>query len=192
MTPPFTNRKSKICLLVKPASSISQKNTTNSLSLSLSLFRSFYTNMMNYKNFLILFACIITVDAGALRGSRRELSNLNSMTEPEETMETQDTEETVPVGQCANPFGNPCGPGRACTDTDTGFTCSPPINLLGCPVGCGQNSECVDGGSTSGFNCECLEGFSRPRPFLSWGQNASSKIDYPSKPLWITSSPQAS
>ena len=94
--------------------------------------------------------------------------------------------------KCATPFGNPCGPGRACADTDTGFTCSPPINQLGCPVGCGQNSECIEEGSTSGFNCECLEGFSRPRPFLSWGQNASSKIDYPSKPLWITSSPQAS
>lgn len=67
--------------------------------------------------------------------------------------------------KCANPYGNPCGPGSACTDNDSGFTCAP-INQNGCPVGCGPNSTCVNGGVSTGFTCECNGGFYRPQPYL--------------------------
>ena len=188
---------------------------------------------MNYNNFLILFACISIVDAGTLRGSRREPlisitvchedevgsyttitvgaatswlhllfhndvagsceivcedlcedynsfdASANACTcsdaaatdevQPEEIAETEEYVEIVeidPVVKCASSPWNPCGPGSACTDTDTGFTCSPPINQLGCPVGCGPNAECVVGGNSL-FTCECKEGFTRPEAFLS-------------------------
>lgn len=64
--------------------------------------------------------------------------------------------------QCANPFGNPCGPGRACRDTPTGFTCE---DLYGpiCPVGCDANSTCVED-VNGGASCQCDTGFSRPDP----------------------------
>ena len=64
---------------------------------------------------------------------------------------------------CSNPYGNPCGPGSACTDTETGISCAP-INLEGCPVGCGPNSSCML--QQNAYECICNTGFSRPQKYL--------------------------
>jgi hypothetical protein len=64
---------------------------------------------------------------------------------------------------CANPYGNPCGPSSACTDTPTGISCAP-TNLEGCPGGCGPNSTCLKSGS--GYQCDCNRGFYRKQPYL--------------------------
>ena len=66
---------------------------------------------------------------------------------------------------CSNPYGNPCGPGSACTDTATGISCAP-INTETCPVGCGPNSTCLLQSSSQRYECICDAGFSRPRPYL--------------------------
>ena len=65
---------------------------------------------------------------------------------------------------CSNPYGNPCGPGSACTDTETGISCAP-INVDGCPVGCGPNSTCQLQQQQS-YECVCNAGYSRPQPYL--------------------------
>jgi Calcium-binding EGF domain len=61
---------------------------------------------------------------------------------------------------CATPFGNPCGPGRPCTDTPTGFTCQDIPGGVQCPAGCEPNSTCINN------ECICNDGFLRPQPFL--------------------------
>jgi hypothetical protein len=67
------------------------------------------------------------------------------------------------VIMCANPYGNPCGPNSACTDTPTGISCTP-TNLEGCPGGCGPNSTCNN--SPSGYQCDCNLGFYRKQLYL--------------------------
>jgi hypothetical protein len=64
---------------------------------------------------------------------------------------------------CSNPYGNPCGPGSRCTDTPTGISCSP-INLEGCPWGCGFDATCQKT-STGLFDCICNPGYSIRPPF---------------------------
>jgi len=68
------------------------------------------------------------------------------------------------VVKCANPYGNPCGPGSICTEIGEGFTCSPMEGIKGCPVGCGPHSTCKKNDSV--FTCECDSGFHRPNPYL--------------------------
>lgn len=75
---------------------------------------------------------------------------------------TVGSHECAPI-QCANPYGNPCGPNSACADTAAGYTCAA-TNQDGCPAGCGPNSACV--GGASGFSCECGSGFYRPQKYL--------------------------
>ena len=76
---------------------------------------------------------------------------------------TPTTPTTTKTEFCANPYGNPCGPGSACTDTETGISCAP-INLEGCPVGCGPNSSCML--QQNAYECICNTGFSRPQKYL--------------------------
>jgi hypothetical protein len=83
---------------------------------------------------------------------------------------------------CANRYGNPCGPGSACTDTASGFTCAA-INQYNCPVGCGPDSSCVDGGSSSGFICQCNPGFSRSQPYLHCLPNLQMSDSTPTSSL---------
>jgi hypothetical protein len=64
---------------------------------------------------------------------------------------------------CENPYGNPCGPNSACTDTPTGITCSA-TNLNSCPAGCGPNSTCLK--VLNAYTCVCNQGFHRPEPYL--------------------------
>ena len=69
------------------------------------------------------------------------------------------------IVMCANPYGNPCGPNSACTDTPTGISCTP-ANLNGCPAGCGPNSTCLNNGDGAGYQCECDLGFYRKESYL--------------------------
>ena len=65
------------------------------------------------------------------------------------------------VLKCANPGGNPCGPGSACIDDDElGFTCEKLVEPSVCPVGCPPTELCLNG------TCECKAGFVRTDPFL--------------------------
>lgn len=95
-----------------------------------------------------------TACAGLCKSSPSFVATANSCTCPNEV-----------IVKCSNPFGNPCGPGSACTDTDTGHTCAP-TNLYNCPVGCGPNSSCVNEGKNIGFYCLCNSGFYRTKPYL--------------------------
>jgi hypothetical protein len=61
--------------------------------------------------------------------------------------------------RCATPF-NPCGPGMACYDKPTGYTCTRIYGNDICPVGCSPNSSCVAG------KCECNPGYTRPVSYL--------------------------
>ena len=79
------------------------------------------------------------------------------------------------VLRCANEAGiNPCGPGRACHDTDDGITCEDIPSLQGCPVGCAPNSSCIK--EQDSFNCVCDEGFFRPHAFLGCVKTSESEI----------------
>ena len=84
---------------------------------------------------------------------------------PPPTSTPTDTTTPTKTEFCSNPYGNPCGPGSACTDTETGISCTP-INLEGCPVGCGPNSTCRLQSTNQTYECICNAGFARPQPFL--------------------------
>jgi hypothetical protein len=89
------------------------------------------------------------------------------------------------VVHCANPYGNPCGPGAACHDTATGFTCKllyQQEKVAICPFGCSPNEHCTltkssetnptlrhgrfAQGDTALSHCECNPGYYRPESWL--------------------------
>ena len=72
--------------------------------------------------------------------------------------------EIIKTVFCSNPYGNPCGPNSACTDTPTGISCSP-TNLETCPNGCDLYATCINSG-TNGYQCECNTGYYRAQPYL--------------------------
>jgi hypothetical protein len=73
--------------------------------------------------------------------------------------------EEKSILRCSNPYGNPCGPGVPCIDTDEGsFTCGKALNARGCPIGCGPHAECTNTGT--GFECPCVEGYFRTNPLM--------------------------
>jgi hypothetical protein len=67
------------------------------------------------------------------------------------------------VLKCANPYGNPCGPGSACHDEDdaVGYSCTPLYDdEIVCPVGCPPTEYCDRG------TCRCKPGHVRNLPYL--------------------------
>lgn len=67
------------------------------------------------------------------------------------------------VLKCANPYGNPCGPGSACQDedNDVGYSCTPLYDdEIVCPVGCPPTEYCDRG------TCRCKPGHVRKQPYL--------------------------
>jgi len=79
------------------------------------------------------------------------------------------------VLRCANEAGvNPCGPGKACWDTESGISCDDIPSLQGCPAGCAPNSSCIK--QEKSFSCECDSGFFRPNASLSCIKMAEGEI----------------
>lgn len=71
------------------------------------------------------------------------------------------------IVRCANESGtNPCGPGRACHQTDSGFTCEDIPEIQGCPAGCAPHSTCVFQHDDQNYSCECDTGYYRFHPNL--------------------------
>jgi hypothetical protein len=65
------------------------------------------------------------------------------------------------VQSCQSPYGNPCGPGSACADTESGITCTPLYDTSLCPVGCPPTENCDQG------KCVCKENHVRPDPYTA-------------------------
>jgi hypothetical protein len=84
-------------------------------------------------------------------------------TDPTALTSEGDTDPTASSieGECNNQYGNPCGPGSACTDTEPGFhTCSQVGEDNVCAFGCPPTEDCVLG------ECTCKEGFERTNQYL--------------------------
>ena len=109
---------------------------------------------------------IVATESGDAAISEQHQLNEEIFVSREEEMKEEETdilifgEEEFFILTCANESGsNPCGPGKACHDTETGITCDAIPDLQGCPAGCAPHSTCTPSGDE--FSCECDTGFHR-------------------------------